>query len=137
MQHERFMARVYRRAGVDAERGMTLLEILIVLALIALITSAIGVMVIHRYRDGQIDAAHLQVKKVSNDIQQFMITRDRCPTMDDLVAARFVPAPPRDPWGSVISVRCPGQHAPEGVDVLSYGPDKAEGTEDDVRSWQR
>jgi general secretion pathway protein G len=136
MQHERFMVRVCRRA-VDAQRGMTLLEILIVLALIALITSAIGVMVIHRYRDGQISAAHLQVKKVSQDIQQFMITRERCPTMDDLIAARFATAPPRDPWGSPITVRCPGQHDPEGVDVLSYGPDKAEGTEDDVRSWQR
>ena len=137
MLHERFVFGVCRRAGTDAQRGMMLLEILIVLALIALITTAIGTMVIHRYREGQISAAQLQVKKVSQDVQQFMITRDRCPTVDDLVAARFATAPPRDPWGNLLSVRCPGQHDPEGVDVLSFGPDKAEGTEDDVLSWKR
>jgi general secretion pathway protein G len=136
MLHQRFVGGKNRRVSSAADRGMTLIEIMIVLALIALIASAIGVMVIHRYRDGQISAAQLQVKKLSQDVQQFMILRNRCPSIDDLIGAHFVRAAPRDPWGNAISVRCPGQHDPAGVDVLSYGPDKSEGTEDDVLSWK-
>jgi general secretion pathway protein G len=40
-----------------------------------------------------------------------------------------------DPWGSPVAIRCPGQHDPDGVDVLSNGPDKKEGTDDDIGSW--
>jgi general secretion pathway protein G len=137
MLHQRFVDWKNRRAGSTRDRGMTLIEIMIVLALIALIASTIGVMVIHRYRDGQISVAQSQVKKLSQEVQQFMVLRNRCPSIDDLIGARFVPAAPRDPWGNAISVRCPGQHDPAGVDVFSYGPDKAEGTEDDVLSWKQ
>ena len=137
MLHQRFVGWMNRRAGFAADRGMTLIEIMIVLALIALIASTIGVMVIHRYRDGQIMVAQSQVKKLSQDVQQFMIVRNRCPSIEDLIGEDFASEPPRDPWGNAISVRCPGQHDPAGVDVLSYGPDKAEGTEDDILSWKK
>jgi hypothetical protein len=44
-----------------------------------------------------------------------------------------------DPWGTPLKMFCgtanlpPGVH---GVGVLSFGPDKKEGTADDIKSWQ-
>jgi hypothetical protein len=38
----------------------------------------------------------------------------------------------KDSWGSVLVYRNPGQLNTAGVDVLSPGPDKQEGTADDI-----
>lgn len=39
-----------------------------------------------------------------------------------------------DPWGSPYVYRNPGRKNPQGYDLFSVGPDKKEGTDDDV--WQ-
>jgi general secretion pathway protein G len=119
-----------------SESGMTLIEIMIVLALIALIAGSIGIAAVRHYKDGQVQAAGLLVHKISNSVEQFLITRHKCPSMDDLLAARFVKSEPRDPWGTLLAIRCPGEHDPDGADVLSYGPDRQEGTGDDIGSWK-
>jgi general secretion pathway protein G len=134
-------ARIAQLPQKDALRtpdsGMALIEIMIVLALIALIASTIGVAAIRHYREGQVMTARIQVRDLSSRVGQFVISRNQCPTVDDLVAAKFVEAEPRDPWGTAVSIRCPGEHDPDGADVLSFGPDKQEGTGDDIKSWKR
>ena len=132
-----FERRRVRRVPALPDRGMTLIEIMIVLALIALIAATLGVQVIHRHKDGQLQVARIQVREVAGNVHQFMVGREHCPTMDELVAGRFVSSEPRDPWGNLIAVRCPGEHDPDGVDVVSWGPDKQEGTDDDIRSWKK
>ncbi|WGZ93947.1 MAG: type II secretion system major pseudopilin GspG [Candidatus Thiothrix putei] len=42
---------------------------------------------------------------------------------------------PKDPWGNDYRYLNPGTRGGE-IDVYSIGPDKREGTEDDVGSWQ-
>lgn len=42
---------------------------------------------------------------------------------------------PKDPWGNEYHYLNPGTHGGE-VDIFSSGPDKREGTADDVGSWQ-
>ena len=37
-----------------------------------------------------------------------------------------------DPWGSPFVYRNPGKQNPAGFDLFSVGPDKKEGTEDDI-----
>lgn len=137
MIHFPLIRRAAAPAAATRESGMTLLEIMIVLALIALITSTLGVAIVHRYRDGQLRAAQLQVRQIASGVQQFLVTTNQCPSVDDLVARRLVTAAPRDPWGQAISIRCPGQHDPDGADIVSHGPDQKEGTDDDIRSWNQ
>lgn len=43
--------------------------------------------------------------------------------------------PPLDPWGEPYQYRSPGTHNKTGYDLYSKGPDKAEGTEDDIGNW--
>jgi general secretion pathway protein G len=44
---------------------------------------------------------------------------------------------PLDPWGEPYQYRYPGTHnkATGGYDLFSKGPDKVEGTEDDIGNW--
>ena len=127
-----FMARAAAR-----DRGMTLLEIMIVLAIIALITGSVGLAVFGALRRGRIKTAKIAVKEIAGAAQQFMMdNNNKCPAgIDDLVAQRFLPKKPyKDPWNSDLILRCPAEADGDGVDVLSPGPDKAEGTADDIKS---
>lgn len=42
---------------------------------------------------------------------------------------------PRDPWGEEYIYRYPGVKNKTGYDIFSKGPDKAEGTADDIGNW--
>jgi hypothetical protein len=52
------------------------------------------------------------------------------------VSSHHVRRVPTDPWGTPIVIHCPGEQDADGVDVLSWGEDKREGTEDDIKSWK-
>jgi general secretion pathway protein G len=55
--------------------------------------------------------------------------------MDDLVAKNNIRKAFKDPWGKDFIIKCPGANDTSGADVSSSGPDKQEGTTDDVKSW--
>jgi len=42
---------------------------------------------------------------------------------------------PTDPWGEPYQYRFPGTKNPGSYDLFSKGPDKVEGTEDDLGNW--
>lgn len=42
---------------------------------------------------------------------------------------------PLDPWGEPYRYRYPGTKNKGGYDLYSVGPDKADGTEDDIGNW--
>ena len=42
---------------------------------------------------------------------------------------------PTDPWGEPYQYRYPGVHNKNRYDLWSKGPDKADGTEDDIGNW--
>lgn len=42
---------------------------------------------------------------------------------------------PPDPWGEPYRYRFPGTRNPGGYDLYSIGPDKTEGTADDIGNW--
>ena len=119
----------------DEQRGFTLLEMMIVLALIGLIAGSIGTALFKKAVDARIKLAHVQVRELVGHVQQFMIMKERCPTVEDLVTEQYLRREPRDPWGTSIVVRCPGEHEPDPADVVSHGPDKKPDTADDIKSW--
>ncbi len=121
------------------DSGMTMLEIMIVLALIGLIMSAVGVGVFAQFKKGQRKVAQAQANDVAAKIVQFMADNNsECPKgLDDLVAQKYLPKKQKDPWNRDLIIRCPGTLNTDGVDVVSLGPDGQEGTADDVKAAEQ
>ena len=127
-----------RRAARPTQQGFTLLEIMVVLAIIGLIVGSVGVMVFNRFKKAQVQTAKTRVTEISNATTQYMLDNSNtCPrSLDDLVAQKYLKKGLKDPWGKDFIFRCPGQSDTDGADVISAGPDKQEGTADDIKSWE-
>lgn len=117
-------------------RGMTLIEILVVLAIIGLIVGGVSVVAFSALADSKVKAAATDVIKLQTACEQYMLQKnDKCPkSMADLKAANVVARIQKDPWGEEFQIVCPGEHG--SVDVTSFGPDRKAGGGDDIVSWE-
>ena len=129
-------ARTARRA---AERGMTLIEILVVMVILSLIATAVAVNVVGRASQARVDRAKTDVQRIASDgIEAFKVMRGRYPTTEEglklLVEEKFLKpnndkGTVTDPWGKEYIYLYPGQAHPDGFDVKSYGADGQPGGE--------
>jgi len=114
--------------------GVTLIEIMIVLAIIGLIMGVlVGPKVMTAWKDAKVKTAWLSVRDYSQAYTRWHVDNEaECPaSLEDL--GRYIDKQDaKDPWGTHLVMRCaPGT----SFGVASWGPDKIEGTEDDIHSW--
>jgi general secretion pathway protein G len=114
---------------------MTLIEIMVVVAIISLIMGGIGFVAFQRFQTAQLDTARNQAVQQQQLVEQYMLQkRGKCPkTWEDLKSAGVTTKVTKDPWGNEYILKCPGEHGP--VDVSSPGPDGEQGTDDDINAW--
>src|SRR4029078_8832687 len=126
-----------RRLG-DRSSGFTMLEIMIVIAIIAALGAGVGVVVFQNFKKAQVKIAKQRVTSDMSRVTQYMIDNNSCPRgMEDLIAQKYVSKQgAKDPWGKDFILRCPGQKDLESADISATGPDKQEGTPDDIKSWE-
>jgi hypothetical protein len=81
----------------------------------------------------------LQLRTIERALVHWQADNEaRCPTaLAALYDEHYVLGAPRDGWGHPLRFVCPGEHAPDGADLVSAGLDGIYGTADDVRSWDR
>src|SRR5262245_34197599 len=139
----RYMKRLLqaRRAQLgrrDLSAGFTMLEIMIVVAIGAALVAGVAVVVMKHYAKTQVKPARKGVGDVVQAVAQYTIENNNGPKgIDELVAQKYLARrAAKDPWGKDYTLRCPGTHDPETPDVSSSGPDKTDGTNDDIRSWE-
>ena len=114
---------------------MTLIEILVVLAIIGLIMGGVAVMAGNSLKSAQNDATKNDVIKMVGMVEMYQVQkRGKCPkTMEDIKKAGILTRVKKDPWGNTFKIICPGEH--DGIDIASAGPDGEFGTADDINSW--
>ena len=127
-------------AGMDTrhthEAGFTLIEIMVVIAIIGLIASMVTVNVMSNLEEARLKTAKTSVGQIHNAARMYYIRQGRVPDMQALID----PPPelegftriPRDPWDSPYVIR-PGETS-SSWEVLSLGPDRTESTADDISS---
>jgi prepilin-type N-terminal cleavage/methylation domain-containing protein len=124
------------------QRGMTLLEIMIVLAILALVMGlVVGPRVMRMFSKSKDDIAALTVKKFAYEAfgEWSQAHPDKaCPDKLEDLSQYMDSKDTKDPWGNPYKLFC-GQNLPAGAKgglaVMSSGPDGKDGTEDDIKSW--
>lgn len=118
------------------QRGMSLLEIIIVLVLIGLVLTLVGNRMLGGADRGRANLAKSQLQTLAGKIENYQLDTGALPSrLDDLVTqpgnvAGWLgpyakPAELKDPWGSDIEYRAPGQN--QAFDLISLGADKQAG----------
>ncbi len=116
------------RAGKAAARGMTLIEIMVVLVILGLIAGAIGYNVFQSLKDAQVKTAKLDLQALSNSVDLYHVDTGGWPDSLQQLLPKYVREIRKDPWGKDYAYLRTG----DGYDVYSYGPDKAQGGGDDI-----
>jgi general secretion pathway protein G len=132
----------------SARRGFTLMEILIVLAILAVIIGLVLPNLIGAQKGANLKAAKLAVKNVEQAADMYAADHEgEFPAggqgLDVLLQVVGGKGPylkgnkaPADPWGNPIQYQYPAQHHTDGSpDVWSMGPDKQSNTADDITNW--
>jgi general secretion pathway protein G len=129
------------RSFAHAQRGMTLLEIMIVLAILALVMGLlVGPKLINMFERSKIDLTRIKLNQYANEaFSHWAIAHPGkvCPESLSDLDAEMNSKDSNDSWGRPLKMLC-GADLPPGSKrfaVMSVGADGKEGTDDDIRSW--
>jgi len=128
--------------------GFSLMEMIIVLALIAIIAGLVVTRVGGLFSSGQEDAAKIWVKQAKTPLLAYRIHVGSYPSTEEGLKALlkapagkesrwrgpYIDEIPVDPWGNPYQYRYPGVHNQDEFDVWSWGPDGKE-SDDDIGNW--
>jgi general secretion pathway protein G len=136
----------------NARAGVTLIEMLVVVTIIALF-AALVIPNVPKYLDrGRITKAHADLEGFMTALTSYNAENGVYPTTEQGLQSLRVKPPnveswhgpyltkeiPNDPWGHPYVYKFPGEHG-DVPDIISYGADGApggEGTAADIVSWK-
>jgi prepilin-type N-terminal cleavage/methylation domain-containing protein len=125
----------------NGQRGMTLLEIMIVLAILALVMGlVVGPRVFRMFGESKGSIAGATVKKYAYEAYPSWASSHpdkQCPESLATLNEYMNNKDTKDPWDHEYKMFC-GSNLPagaKGIAVMSLGEDGKEGTADDVKSW--
>ncbi|MBK1717429.1 type II secretion system major pseudopilin GspG [Thiocystis violacea] len=132
--------------------GFTLVELLVVLAILGLLAGLVGPQVMKFLGSSKTKTAKLQIDDISSTLDLYRLELGRYPTESEGLKA-LVENPggmanwngpylkksqvPKDPWGFEFQYRFPGENG--SFDIWSLGADNSEGGEGesaDIKSWE-
>ncbi len=110
-------------------RGMTLIEIMVVITILGLIAAAVGVAVIPQLNAARVDRAKLDIKNIQNALKLYYTKKGNYPDtgtgLKGLVDMQALEQVPRDPWNNEYVYMNEGGKPV----VISYGADGTSGGE--------
>ncbi|WP_169928144.1 type II secretion system protein [Labilithrix luteola] len=125
-------ALVRARVRRALKRGVTLIEILIVLAIVGLIAGGVAVVAVPKYAEAQKTQAKNDLRAIHPVAEKFRVDNPgECPTVELLRQKKELSTASKitDPWDTPYRIICND----EDIVVTSAGPDKKDNTQDDIR----
>jgi len=134
-------------------RAFTLIEVMVVVAILAVLAALIVPKVMSRPDEARVVAARQDIASLLQALKLYRLDNLRYPTTEQGLAAlvtrpTLAPVPsnwkpggylerlPRDPWGHAYQYLSPGLHGE--IDVFSFGADHARGGDGnaaDIGNW--
>ncbi|MEM1423399.1 MAG: type II secretion system protein GspG [Planctomycetota bacterium] len=142
-----------------ARRAFTLVEVLIAIAIVAILGGLVAINFIGTEDRQKPRLAAEELRRISSALDAFRIEHGRYPTEDEGIAVlwsaetfesdsddigadaesgwtSFLSDPkPNDLWGNPWNYRAESEYEGEPYDLWSNGEDGEEGTDDDIVSW--
>ncbi len=138
-------------------RGFTLLEVLMVIVIIGLLVGFGARFYFGAQRGAEEDLTRAAVESgFSGALDNYRLNVGHYPSEDEGGLMALVERPSdeevgkkwrgpyitqaeklKDPWGTEYIYKCPGNFNEETYDLSSAGPDRQEGTDDDITNWRR
>lgn len=140
-----------RRRGRGKPNGYTLVELLVVLAILGLLVALAAPRVIKYLGSAKSDTAKIQIEKLAGVLDLYRLELGRYPTDEEGLAA-LVEKPAQadgwngpylknrdsltDPWGKPYVYKSPGEHGEYDLYTLGAdGKEGGEGEDKDVANW--
>lgn len=133
----------------NREQGYTLVELLVVLAIMGLLATIVTTQVLRYFSSAKVSTAHAQVESLSSALDLYKLDVGTYPTTQEGLAALKVKPPSaenwngpyvkntitlKDPWGHPYIYVSPGKHGE--YDLSSNGPDGTPANGDPpVKNW--
>ena len=137
--------------GSRRHAGFTLMELLVVLAILGLLMSLVGPRVLNQLGGAKVKTAAIQIKDLEQSLEMYKLDTGRFPTTSQgLQALNSKPAGadgwngpylksdvPVDPWKREYHYKYPGEKGE--LDIFSYGQNGTpggDGEDTDVGNWK-
>ncbi|MGI8784789.1 MAG: type II secretion system major pseudopilin GspG [Acidobacteriota bacterium] len=141
-----------RKRKPRAQRGFSLIELIVVLVIMGLLAGVVGPAVVRRLQGSRGSIAKQQIAEFESALELYHFDIGRYPTTSEGLNALIQnpgsntswsgpylkKAVPKDPWNKEYVYRSPGQHG--DFDLLSLGADGVEGgsgNDADLVNWSQ
>ncbi len=122
-----------RRRRRALSRGLTLVELVIVITIIGVLTAAISIGVMSAKKKADVGTTNTacNTARQATIIWKTGHPGDDCPTIEQLKQEGQLEKSfsSKDPWGNTFKLACDS----DDIDCTTAGPARKEGTEDDIR----
>jgi general secretion pathway protein G len=115
------------------QRGVTLVEVMIVVAILAMVAGGVAVFALPKFREAQKSTAETGARTIRQAAQTWQTTNSEvsCPTVSQLIQEKHLDPGQEtaDPWGEDYVITC----TEDDIVVTSKGPDRKRGSKDDIQ----
>lgn len=112
-----------------SNKGMTLVEVMVVIAIVATLISILGFAAFGLLADSKAGTTKLQIGQVNQKVQLYSLRKGVPNSGEGLSAVYGGEAVPKDSWDRELQYASPGPDGSE-FDIFSYGADGVQGGED-------
>ncbi|MFP4380545.1 MAG: type II secretion system major pseudopilin GspG [Candidatus Sumerlaeia bacterium] len=138
------------KLGRKSRLGFSFLEIMLVVVILGIMLAVVGPNLVGKSQKAKISATKQQIANFATALQMYEAAIGEFPSTDQGLNAlvekpsdvseddwsEFMLEIPKDSWGQEYQYTYPGEHG-RYYDLISAGPDKQFGTEDDITNYKK
>lgn len=115
---------------IRAGAGFTLVELMVVIAIIGFLAAVIVPRFFKQIGKGQKAAAQMQIKNIEGALEMYYADKYKYPPDLESLVPEYLKKLPKDPWGNPYIYSPPGSEKAD-VSIMSYGKDGVGGGTDE------